>query len=381
MSAPKLCQPKAGRDSNLELYRLLAMFLIIAHHYVVNSGLTAMDGPVYANLLSWRSQFLLMFGAFGKIGINCFVLITGYFMCTSHISAKKFMKLLLTVVFYKLLIPSIFWITGYEPFTAGALINALLPFKAIAQNFVGTFLVFFLCIPFLNILIRNLTEKQHVLLILLCAFIYILFGSVSYFSVTMNYVSWYMVLYFIASYIRLYPKAIYRRTALWGLVSLGCVALVLGKVVVCSWLCVRQHRHISYVFVSDSNHILAVLTGISSFLFFKNWNCRQSRLVNTLSATCFGVLLIHANGASMRQWLWYDVCQNLRFYSSRWVILHAIGCVVIIFVVCMGLELLRLKLVEKPFFRLWDKHFPAWAEKWSALGRWLCKKLNIGNDA
>ena len=28
------------RDSNLELYRILVMLLIIAHHYVVNSGIT-----------------------------------------------------------------------------------------------------------------------------------------------------------------------------------------------------------------------------------------------------------------------------------------------------------------------------------------------------
>lgn len=27
------------RDSNLELYRIIVMLLIVAHHYVVNSGL------------------------------------------------------------------------------------------------------------------------------------------------------------------------------------------------------------------------------------------------------------------------------------------------------------------------------------------------------
>ena len=32
---------KKNRDSNLELYRIIVMLLIIAHHYVVNSGLTA----------------------------------------------------------------------------------------------------------------------------------------------------------------------------------------------------------------------------------------------------------------------------------------------------------------------------------------------------
>ena len=29
------------RDSNLELYRIIMMLLIVAHHYVINSGLDA----------------------------------------------------------------------------------------------------------------------------------------------------------------------------------------------------------------------------------------------------------------------------------------------------------------------------------------------------
>lgn len=70
------------------------MLLIVAHHYVVNSGLTAADGPIYNAPTSAHSIFLLLFGAWGKIGINCFVMITGYFMCRSKITAKKFAKLI-----------------------------------------------------------------------------------------------------------------------------------------------------------------------------------------------------------------------------------------------------------------------------------------------
>ena len=60
-----------SRQSNIELYRILVMLLIVAHHYVVNSGLLAVDGPIYSNPMSEKSLFLLLFGAFGKTGINC----------------------------------------------------------------------------------------------------------------------------------------------------------------------------------------------------------------------------------------------------------------------------------------------------------------------
>jgi hypothetical protein len=40
------CIPSKTRDSNIELFRIVAMMLIIAHHYVVNSGLAGMiDTP------------------------------------------------------------------------------------------------------------------------------------------------------------------------------------------------------------------------------------------------------------------------------------------------------------------------------------------------
>ena len=78
------------RNSNLELYRILTMLAIVAHHYVVNSGLM---GIISNNEFDLNNLFFLLFGMWGKTGINCFVLITGYFMCTSQITIRKFLKL------------------------------------------------------------------------------------------------------------------------------------------------------------------------------------------------------------------------------------------------------------------------------------------------
>lgn len=82
------------RDSNLEFYRIITMLLIVAHHYVVNSGVMDL---MYKNPFSANAIFLFIFGMWGKIGINCFVLITGYFMCKRTITVRKFLKLLLEI--------------------------------------------------------------------------------------------------------------------------------------------------------------------------------------------------------------------------------------------------------------------------------------------
>lgn len=61
------------RNSNIELYRIVLMLIIIAHHYVVNSGI--MDSITKQNALNYKSVFSSVFG-WGKTAIDCFVLIT-----------------------------------------------------------------------------------------------------------------------------------------------------------------------------------------------------------------------------------------------------------------------------------------------------------------
>lgn len=365
------------RNSNLELFRIITMLLIVAHHYVVNSGLTSIGGPVYANPMSWRSLFLLVFGAWGKIGINCFVLITGYFMCQSNITPKKFVKLLGEIMFYRIVIGLIFFVSGYADLNFKSLLKMLLPISSIGTGFSPAFLIFFLCIPFLNILTKGMNEKQHIKLMLVCAFTYIFLGTVPFLSVTMNYVSWFIVLYFISSYVRLYPKKIFSSAKLWGWLSFVCVLTSAASVVVCTWLGAKYGFYRSYYFVTDSNTVLAVATGFCSFMFFKNVNMKNSKFINTVSASAFGVLLIHANSDAMRQWLWGDVLDNVSMYGSQWLIVHAILSVLGIYVVCTLIDCLRIQFVEKPFFRLFDKHWGKIADQYVKIESMVCKKLNI----
>ena len=100
------------RDSNIELFRVILMLLIIAHHfslhYVIKDGLP---------LSSFERLYILLIGAWGKVAVDCFVIITGYFMCKSRITAKKFAKLVCEFMFYRWVFYLIFLISGYDPFS------------------------------------------------------------------------------------------------------------------------------------------------------------------------------------------------------------------------------------------------------------------------
>ncbi len=93
------------------------MIMIIAHHFVVNSGLT--EGPMSESPTALNSLYLSFFGMWGKTAINCFLMITGYYMCTKTISIRKFLKLILEVYFYSIIINILFLLFGIETFSWG----------------------------------------------------------------------------------------------------------------------------------------------------------------------------------------------------------------------------------------------------------------------
>ena len=343
---------KKSRSSNLELYRIVCMLMIVAHHFVVNSGLTAVDGPLSINPSNNNSLFLRLFGMWGKTGINCFLLITGYFMCSKSISIKKFLKLLLQIYFYKWVIFIIFYLYGYEKLSLLRIIKLLMPFWGLNSNFVSCFVVFYLAIPFFSILVNNLTKRQHQLLLVFVLFCYTILGSVPKCDVTFNYVTWFGVLFFIASYIRLYPSPLFNNKKLWGWATLGSVLLAMACVVV-----MHKGSPRGYFLVSDSNKIMAVLVAVCSFLWFKNMNIKQNRTINAIGGSTFGVLLIHANSDAMRTWLWKDTvdCVGHYFLPLGRLVLFSVGMVLAVFLVCNLIDQLRVRFLEKPLFKWFDK--------------------------
>lgn len=347
---------KKPRQSGIELFRIITMLMIVMHHYVVNSGMLSI---LYENPISVESLFLITIGGFGKIGINCFVLITGYFMCKSNITLKKFLKLLLQILFYKLIITLIFAIAKYPTeWSVVSIIKGLLPITGIGKDFIGCYLIFFLFIPFLNILIKNLNEKTHGLLLLACLIPFTVIANIPSVNVTINYVLWFVIIYFIGAYIRLYKQELFAKKW-WSLVFIASIVLSCASIIVL--LFARKYFSFSdksaHYFVADSNKILAVITAVSGFITFKNLNIKYSKFINVTASACFGVLLIHANSNAMRAWLWGDMLKNVEYLGSNWVYLHFVLSVTIIYVGCTLIDLGRIYLIEKPLFKWMDKKF------------------------
>nr|MCR5077418.1 acyltransferase [Prevotella sp.] len=326
------------RESNLELYRIIVMLLIVMHHYVTGSDILS---EMVKDPNALRTKYLFLTGMWGKTGINCFVLITGYFMCKSHITLHKFLKLLLEILFYNIVISSIFMVTGRAPFSLFYIVTVINPITTIGSGFVSCFLLFFLCIPFLNILIEHMSRSQHIALIGLCLFIYTFIGSIPWLGTTFNYVSWFSVLYFVASYMRKHKLPEDGNTKFWGVATLLSVFFAVISVL---FMLYKENRsgikldwNIVCYFVSDSNKFFALLVSVCSFMYFKDVKlpCGQSKIINDIASSTFAVLLIHNNSIEMRRWLWEDVFNNVETYHSSSIYLSAIIVPILVFACCI----------------------------------------------
>ena len=81
----------------------------------------------------------------------------------------------------------------------------------------------------------------------------------------------------------------------------------------------------------------------------------------------------------MRRWLWSDVLNNVGMYNSGFIYIHAVLSVIAIFTVCCVIDLFRIKLIEKPFFSLWDKKWGVVSDKYTKIENKLLEKFHVNS--
>lgn len=335
------------RQSNFELLRIVAMAVIVAHHYVVNS--TVMD-QFFAVGGCVNYLFLKLIGAWGKTAINPFVMISGL----SVLTARRFLKIFLEWMLYSFVVYGALLVFGFERCSLTRLFDLFFePFRYVDVGFTQSFVWFYLGIPFYNLIIKHTDRKRLWLLTggLLSLFVL----PITFFrnGAVFHHVFWYMTLYFVGACIRLYPLEWMGRNKVAVLLLFGGIAVasgaIFGRIV---YPCFITKALGVVASVHESSTLFAFVIGAAMFLTFKNMRIGYLPVVNKVASCMFGVLCIHAASDAMRVWLWRIICRVPDYaHASLGVLaLHATCCIVSIIVVCCLIDLVRQRWIEKPFF-------------------------------
>lgn len=319
------------RQSNFELLRILAMFLIVAHHYSVHGGWSY---PVGFDMHKFYVQSL-SFG--GKLGVNLFVLITGYFSYSSNFKWGCFVNTLSKTWFYSISIVLIFYVLAPSLVTVKFLIKSMLPFN---YWFVTTYLVLLVISPFINSFLSGLSKIQHFKFLAIFTVICItpLLNS------PIGNLSFFVYLYCMGGYIKEYfeHKTVDKRN-LFFLVFGGFLLIILS-IALLDFLAGFNEvfNHPLYFIKSSSPFIIMMSIGV--FIWFKQMELGEVRFINTVSSSMFGVYLIHENSL-VRGVLWNDIFRNGEYLTSD-IYLHSVFAISSVFVVCVIIELFKNKALD-----------------------------------
>ena len=339
------------RQSNFELLRIIAMIFIVAFHFSDMSGFEFSTTTVSIN-----QCWIQLIGLGGKVGVNIFVLISGYFL----ISAKQFktakvIKLWLQLVFYSVVIYAIFAVMGIAHFGYLTLIKQFAPVIYSHWWFASTYFILYLFSPYINVFLKALTRKQYSSLLIFMFFIWCVIPTFTGLIVQSNALLWFVFLYSLAGYYKLYgfKKDLSSKALLF--LSIISIFITYAITILLLFLGTKKAVFGDYaVFVHNMQTFPVFLISLLMFLGFSKLKIKNNKLINLISSATFGVYLIH-NDHFVSSFLWDKVFKASSYSNSKMLIPLSLIAIGTVFVGCTFLELLRINLLEHNYMPLIDK--------------------------
>lgn len=343
MNSSSVIEKPKPRNSNIELLRIIAMLMIIAHHIAIHSGFFFPTETVPINRL-WVQWIQLG----GKIGVNIFVFITGYFSITSgKFKTNKLVNLWLQVFTYSCVIFLLFACFSTESLQLEALLKGFFPITFSTWWFASAYFVLYLLTPFLNQYLNSITKREYQRLLLLFMVLWCIIPTFLFNDWQGNDLLWFVFLYACAGYLRMHFNIETFKRSTYFIWCFLLTALTYCSAVVLDFLGTKfsvlaKGATIFY----DMQRLPVFLISITLFLGFSKINIGNISSINFISSTTFGIYLIHDNGF-IRPLLWDTLFHNTAHQTSLFLIPYTIAEIFIVFLVCSAIELFRIHCIEK----------------------------------
>lgn len=280
-----------------------------------------------------------------QVCVNCYVMLSGYYLVNSEFRVQKLVALWMEVVFYSVVLRMLFMLTGKHTFSITSLLSCFVLMLTGRYWFITIYVGLYLTFPFLNKLIRAMNKKEHTLLNICLFVLFSLSISIYPSFAGMNSgggwgLAWFVVLYLLAAWFRLYytPK---HKPALLLAVFVGLPILMsVGQVCANAAGIGVFQRIIGNWYRYDSVPVYFMTVALfTAFLNIRIKSGRMGRLISSVAPLTLGVYLIHAH-ADVSSWLWETL--NLpQYMGNAWFPLLQLGCVIAIFLVCIAVDALR----------------------------------------
>lgn len=330
------------RNSRIELLRIVAMFLIVLSHACVHGGFSLEYVHVGTNRL------FLQCSPLGNLGVDIFVIISGYFLCRKKSPYHKLSKLLPQVWFYSIGIYLVCRFCFGISYAPRDLVRVFLPGVFSEYWFFTVYTTLLFLIPALNIFLNAASRVQLRKFLLWMTVLWVLLPALTGEKWCSTELTQFILLYLLGAYMRRFPdNRFHNRSVQVGITAVCGLLLLLSNPVLdlfvprFPWL----SGHGTDFFSRNSPLVLGCALGLFSLAVYSR--PFVSPLINAVAGCSFGIYLIHDNPA-IRGILWTRLLPNVHHTGSRSLPLRMLGSTALVCAICVGIEWLRQKTVSAP---------------------------------
>lgn len=348
------------RQANIELLRIVAMFMVVVLHYLVKgqAAVSLVENPGVLNHVLWLIK------AFCIVTINVYVIISGYFLLEAQWKVSRVITLWLQTLVYSIGVPVVCLLLGMEEIKGWGMydwINVIFPVQMEHYWFITAYVVMYLLVPVLSYGVKNISKKQHQWVIVGLLFLFCVPKTMLPFYIpTDRYgydFGWFICLFLIASYLRLYEipfiNNIKRAITVYAVAAVGIWAIS----VVCAFL---GRKGLPLAYMMDMaycyNHLFVLIASVALFQTFRYIHIPEGKIAKIIcgiSPYTLGVYLLHENLALRTKWPFWVGIEAVR---DRWsVIPHMILMVIAVFAAGVMVDIVRACLfqsIEKTYKKL-----------------------------
>ena len=335
------------RNYGLDLLRCVAMIMIVILHYLdkgkVLTPLSSGEPFKAADVTAWFMEALAI------VAVNLYMLMSGYLLYKSSFKLSRLINLVIKVWLYSVIVGLLGIVLGgpVEPVDTYFILRLLLPISMNTYWFMSAYVFFYLLTPVLGIAARAMNKVQLKFLLVALMVFHVIIKSVIPAKLDgdafgMN-AMWYIVLYFVAVYIRRFTAwgdeegaDGAKRPAAWisFVLYVAGAFLVMGEALVIRSIYVKTGS-LSYILgISyDYNHILVLITSIALFTGFLSVRIpvKVGQYFGIVGKYSLGVYLLHENLSIRYAWEKLLGCEKINGVAS--VILMALMAAIVVFII------------------------------------------------
>lgn len=352
------------RKSNIELLRIVAMFMIVGSHLACHGVQSQLLGNNAYQIWNDGSEINKIFVSFlnpggggGGGGVALFFIITGYFQVKKEKVTVK--KVALETILYGWSISLLWIVATIMGLTRKAETHVSLlvllkqffnPLLSGAWWFVTVYIIVLFNSPLINKIIKNKSKRSFsVALILMWMIGYTLpcFEEAAYFEIYRG-----VFFYCVGAYIKQSGKCDIKVDKRAPYIFAFIVAWIMGTVLyhIYGYTCLLTESKtaifVGKICMTGFHATVVPICSISLFTLFARMKTAVNHMINGMANTVFASYLISDSGL-VRDYLWHDLLHIDNFwYQKSFFPLFAIGCVALTMLVCTLIDLLRIKWIE-----------------------------------